>query len=78
MRKDFLIYEEIRKYFPIYEEAVIVIYDFATGPLWISLHMIFYQCDFQHLLATITCGPGILLLILPFLWLLELFLRKIF
>jgi hypothetical protein len=23
MRKDFLIYEEMRKYFPIYEEAII-------------------------------------------------------
>jgi hypothetical protein len=35
MRKGFLIYEEMRKYFPIYEEAVsqkIVIYDFATAP----------------------------------------------
>jgi hypothetical protein len=25
-----IMYEEMRKYFPIYEEAVIVIYDFAT------------------------------------------------
>jgi hypothetical protein len=33
MRKGFLIYEEMRKYFPIYEEAVIVIYDFATAPI---------------------------------------------
>ncbi len=34
MRKGFLIYiyEEMRKYFPIYEEAFIVIYDFATAP----------------------------------------------
>jgi hypothetical protein len=32
MRKGFLIYEEMRKYFPIYEEAVIVIFDFATAP----------------------------------------------
>jgi hypothetical protein len=31
MRKGFLIYEEMRKYFPMYEEAVIVIDDFATG-----------------------------------------------
>ncbi len=30
MREGFLIYEEMRKYFPIYEEAVI--YDFATVP----------------------------------------------
>ncbi len=36
MRKGFLIYEEMRKYFPIYEEAVII-YDFATAPLWIFL-----------------------------------------
>jgi hypothetical protein len=27
------IYEEIRKYFPIYEEAVSHIHDFATAPL---------------------------------------------
>jgi hypothetical protein len=32
MRKGFIIYEDMRKYFPIYEEAVIVIYDFATAP----------------------------------------------
>jgi hypothetical protein len=31
MRKGFLIYEEMRKYFPIHEEAL-VIYDFATAP----------------------------------------------
>jgi hypothetical protein len=33
MRKGFLIYEEMSKYFPIYDEAVII-YDFATAPLW--------------------------------------------
>jgi hypothetical protein len=42
MRKGFLIFEEIRKYFPIYEEAVshisyirkpFLICDFATAPL---------------------------------------------
>jgi hypothetical protein len=32
MRKSFLIYEGMRKYFPIYEEAVSHIYDFATAP----------------------------------------------
>jgi hypothetical protein len=34
MRKGFLIYEKMQmhKYFPKYEEAVIVIYDFATAP----------------------------------------------
>jgi hypothetical protein len=37
MSKGFLIYEEMRKYFPIYEEAVS--HDFATVPLWISLYM---------------------------------------
>jgi hypothetical protein len=31
MRKGFLMYEKVRKYFPIYEEAL-VIYDFATAP----------------------------------------------
>jgi hypothetical protein len=35
MRKGFLIYEEMRKYLtiPVYEEVVIVIYDFATDPI---------------------------------------------
>ncbi len=32
MGKGFLIYEEMRKNLPVYEEAVIVIYDFATDP----------------------------------------------
>jgi hypothetical protein len=32
MGKGFLIYEEMRKYFPIYEEPL-VIYDFATASL---------------------------------------------
>ncbi len=32
MRKGFLIYEEMRKYFPMYEEAL-VINDFETAPL---------------------------------------------
>jgi hypothetical protein len=31
MKKGFLIYKEMRKYLVIYEEAVIVIYDFATA-----------------------------------------------
>jgi hypothetical protein len=30
MRKDFPINEEMKKYFPVYKEAVI--YDFATAP----------------------------------------------
>jgi hypothetical protein len=34
MRKGFLIYEEMCKYFPIYEEAVShILHDFATAPL---------------------------------------------
>ncbi len=44
IRKGIQIYEEMRKYFPIY--------DFATAPLWISLYCIwgnfdflFYQCS---------------------------------
>ncbi len=37
MRKGFLINEEMRKYFPIYEEAFShKVYDFATAPFWIS------------------------------------------
>jgi hypothetical protein len=31
IRNGFLIYEEMQKYFPIYEEAVV--YDFSTAPL---------------------------------------------
>jgi hypothetical protein len=31
-RKGFLIYEEMRKYFPIYEEAALGVYDFANTP----------------------------------------------
>jgi hypothetical protein len=32
MRKGYLIYEKMRKYFAIYEEAVSHIYDFAIAP----------------------------------------------
>ncbi len=40
MRKGFLIYEEMRKYLTIYEEAVSHIrYDFAPDPFCISLYM---------------------------------------
>ncbi len=47
MRKGFLIYEEMRKYIPIYEEAVSHIW-LATAPFWIFLYMrkilfLFYQ-----------------------------------
>ncbi len=38
MRKRFQIYEEMRKYLTIYEEAVSH-KDFATDPFWISLYM---------------------------------------
>jgi len=37
MRKGFLIYEEMRKYLVIYEEAVS--HSFPTTPFWISLFM---------------------------------------
>ncbi len=48
MRKGFL-YEEKRKYFPIYEEAVSHIYDFATALvkfpyIWGKFSFLFYQC----------------------------------
>ncbi len=33
MRKGFLIYEEMRIYFPIFEDWPLVIFDFATAPL---------------------------------------------
>ncbi len=40
MRKGFLIYEEMRKYLTIYEEAVShTVFDFATDPFRISLFM---------------------------------------
>ncbi len=37
-KKCFPIYEEVRKYLVIYEEAV-GIFDFATAPFWISLYI---------------------------------------
>jgi hypothetical protein len=39
MRKGFLIFEELRKYFPIYEEVCISIY------MRKILFFIFYQCN---------------------------------
>jgi hypothetical protein len=44
MRKGFLIYEEMRKCLVIYTVQysmmrLLVIYDFATAPFWISLNM---------------------------------------
>ncbi len=51
MRKGFLIYEEMHKYFPIqYMRRPLVIYDFATAPFWISWYIwgkfdfLIYQC----------------------------------
>jgi hypothetical protein len=48
MRKDFLKYEEMHKFFTIYKEAVIVIYDFAPDPsdfpyMWGKFYFRFYQ-----------------------------------
>jgi len=40
MRKSFLIYEEMRKYFPIYEDAVSHIFPYRRG----KLDFLFYQC----------------------------------
>jgi hypothetical protein len=39
MRKGFLIYEEMRKYLAICKYRPLVIYDFATDPVRISLFM---------------------------------------
>jgi hypothetical protein len=39
MRKGFLIYEEMRKYFSPYMRRPLIIYDFATAPLRIFLYM---------------------------------------
>jgi hypothetical protein len=43
IRKGFLIYEERRKYIPIYEEAVSHIW-LCNAPLWGKFDFIFYQC----------------------------------
>ncbi len=43
MRKAFLIYEEMHKYFFIYDEAVIVTYDFATAPF---MNFLIYEENF--------------------------------
>ncbi len=50
IRKGFLIYEEMRKFFPIYEEAVSHIW-LCTRSLWISLYMrkiLFYFLSVHH------------------------------
>jgi hypothetical protein len=57
MRKGLLIYEEIRKYFTIYEKAVSHIW-LCTRSLWISLYMrkiyfLFYQCSWRP--SVLTC-----------------------
>ncbi len=38
MRKGFLIYEEMANIYP-YMRRPLVIYDFATDPIWISLYL---------------------------------------
>ncbi len=55
MGKRFLIYEEMRKYIVIYEEALII-YDFATAPFWISLYMrkILFSFLSVHIITYIT------------------------
>ncbi len=50
MKKGFLIYEETRKYSPIYEEAVSHVDDFATAPSEFpyirgKFDFLFCQCD---------------------------------
>ncbi len=44
----------MRKYFPIYEEAIIVIYDFATTPLYISYeeNLIFFFISVLYVQCT--------------------------
>ncbi len=53
MRKGFLICEEIRKYFPIYEEAISHIWLCNRSTLfpylWGKFYFLFHQCVFQHL-----------------------------
>jgi hypothetical protein len=39
IRNGFLMYEEMRKYLVIYTRRLLVIYDFATAPFWISLYI---------------------------------------
>jgi hypothetical protein len=57
MSKSFLIYEEMRKYFTIYEEAVIAIYDFAPDPsefpyIGGKFYYLFYQCVSEEYMYT--------------------------
>jgi hypothetical protein len=44
MRKGFLIYEEMRKFFPIYMRRPVVIYDFAPDFLIEKSYFLFNQC----------------------------------
>jgi hypothetical protein len=49
MRKGFLIYEEMRKYLVIYNEAVS--HDFATAPFWIFLiYFVFFSISVGNIL----------------------------
>ncbi len=71
MRKGFLIYREMRKYFHIlYMRRPLVIYDFATAPLWISLYtrkiwFSFYQCTVYSLRSGAQSCQHILAVCLP-------------
>jgi hypothetical protein len=44
MRKGFLIYEEMRKYFPIYEEAVSQLLHSEFPHIWRKFYFLFHQC----------------------------------
>ncbi len=50
MRKGFLIYEEMRKYFPVYE-GQLVIYDFATAPF---LNFLIFEENFLFFFISLT------------------------
>jgi hypothetical protein len=71
MRKGFIIYEEMRKYFPIYEEAVShivyeenLIFFFISAAGWKyreqqESHYIFvYMCFFSMVFKTPACDIG--------------------
>ncbi len=62
MRKGFLIYDEMRKFFPIYEEDVShTVSDFAPDPsyfpnIWGKFLFSFYQCIFAWFIFTVLIG----------------------
>jgi hypothetical protein len=58
-RKGFLIYEEMRKYLVIYRR-LLVTYNFATAPFWVSLYVRKFSFLFisaSSLLHTMTVQP---------------------